>query len=54
MPGDDALNVARRQLNLRTYAAVPPLAFEGASQTDIGPRKGSPAFCVEGPQRQGI
>jgi len=35
MPIDGALNVARRQLGLKTYAVVPPLAYQRASKTDI-------------------
>lgn len=37
MPVDGALNIARRQLGLVTYAAIPPLANQRASRTDIGP-----------------
>ena len=36
MPVDGALNVARRQLDLETYASVPPLANQRSSRTDIG------------------
>ncbi len=36
MPVDGALNVARRQLGLETYAVVPPLAGQRSSRTDIG------------------
>ncbi|NEU13485.1 glycosyltransferase family 25 protein [Methylobacterium sp. BTF04] len=36
MPVDGALNIARRQLGLTTYAAMPPLAHQRASRTDIG------------------
>lgn len=36
MPIDGAINIARRQLGLKTYAAMPPLANQRASKTDIG------------------
>lgn len=39
MPVDGALNVARRQLGLETFAAVPPLANQRSSRTDIGQQR---------------
>ncbi|HEX8417600.1 MAG TPA: glycosyltransferase family 25 protein [Methylobacterium sp.] len=36
MPIDGALNIARRQGGFATYAAMPPLAQQRASRTDIG------------------
>ncbi len=39
MPYDGALNVARRQLGLVTYAAIPSLASQRSSRTDVGPLK---------------
>jgi glycosyl transferase family 25 len=36
MPADGALNIARRQLHLRTFAAIPPLAHQRSSRTDVG------------------
>lgn len=39
MPVDGALNIARRQLGLKTYALIPPLAYQRASKTDIAPLK---------------
>jgi glycosyl transferase family 25 len=39
MPIDGALNVARRQLSLMTFATVPPLAFQRSSRSDIAANK---------------
>lgn len=39
MPIDGALNIARRQYGFATYAAMPPLAEQRASRTDIGTLK---------------
>ncbi|WAJ31111.1 glycosyltransferase family 25 protein [Antarcticirhabdus aurantiaca] len=39
MPIDGALNIARRQEGFVTFAAVPPLAEQRASRTDIGTLK---------------
>ena len=39
MPIDGALNIARRQCGFATYAAMPPLAVQRASRTDIGALK---------------
>jgi glycosyl transferase, family 25 len=39
MPVDGAMNVARRQLNLRTFITIPPLATQRSSRTDVGNRK---------------
>jgi glycosyl transferase, family 25 len=39
MPLDGAMNIARRQLNLRTFISVPPLANQRSSRTDIGKTK---------------
>ncbi|GAA0281175.1 hypothetical protein LNAOJCKE_1306 [Methylorubrum aminovorans] len=39
MPIDGALNIARRQCGFATYAAMPPLAEQRASRTDIGTLK---------------
>lgn len=36
MPIDGAMNTIRRQLRLRAFAAVPPLADQRSSRTDIG------------------
>jgi glycosyl transferase family 25 len=35
MPFDGAINIARRELGLRTFAAIPPLAYQRPSRTDI-------------------
>ncbi len=35
MPFDGAINIARRELGLRTFAAIPPLAHQRPSRTDI-------------------
>ena len=39
MPADGALNWAREQLHLKTYAAVPQICFQRSSRTDIGQKK---------------
>jgi GR25 family glycosyltransferase involved in LPS biosynthesis len=39
MPIDGAMNTVRRQLRLRAFAAVPPLADQRSSRTDIGEKK---------------
>lgn len=39
MPVDGAMNLARNQLNLRTFVAIPPLAFQRSSRTDVGHTK---------------
>lgn len=39
MPIDGAMNTVRRQLHLRAYAAVPALADQRSSRTDIGGTK---------------
>jgi GR25 family glycosyltransferase involved in LPS biosynthesis len=39
MPIDGAINIARRQYGLRTFAAIPPLANQRASRTDVGELK---------------
>jgi hypothetical protein len=39
MPLDGAINIARRQQKLRTFAAIPSLASQRASRTDVGDLK---------------
>ncbi|MBZ0262569.1 MAG: glycosyltransferase family 25 protein [Hyphomicrobiales bacterium] len=39
MPIDGAMNTVRRQLRLRAFAAVPPLADQRSSRTDIGEKQ---------------
>lgn len=39
MPVDGAINTARKYLNLKTFAMIPPLAYQRSSRTDIGQQK---------------
>ena len=49
MPIDGAMNTVRRQLRLQAFAAVPPLADQRSSRTDIGERGGLITFpCCMG------
>lgn len=39
MPIDGAFNIARRQLGLRSFAVIPPVAHQRSSKSDIAPLK---------------